>query len=236
MTGIHSYSSFWYGTVLNSLHCISRKLGCFLAQGLMLQILYRFRSPVQYVPPNSGLERGNRPSVQSRHDSRNLLILVRSEFVLSWLGPRGRVWNILTLKYCWVWEAAPKTTQPYIENCKTGSETFHRIWLKILSLFCAFKSFTLTDQNRLLRQFQSVTVTGEKWSAYLGWLHSLSADCTPAPQVRVQWDQVLHWPQPPFTVSGSFPTTTHSPEMHHYPPYTKEKLLHTIWHEYFLLS
>ena len=52
-------------------------------------------------------------------------------------------------------------------------------------------------------------------SAYLGLLHSLSADWTPEPQVLEQWDHVLHWPQSPFTVSGSLPTTTHSPEMHH---------------------
>lgn len=52
--------------------------------------------------------------------------------------------------------------------------------------------------------------------SHLGLLHSLSADCTPVPQVLEQWDHVLHWPQPPFTVSGSLPTITHSPEIHHW--------------------
>lgn len=53
-------------------------------------------------------------------------------------------------------------------------------------------------------------------SSYLGLLHSLSADWTPVPQVLEQWDHVLHCPQPPFTVSGSLPTITHSPEIHHW--------------------
>lgn len=52
--------------------------------------------------------------------------------------------------------------------------------------------------------------------SYFGLLHSLSADWTPVPQVLEQWDQAVHSPQPPFTVSGSLPTITHSPEIHHW--------------------
>lgn len=59
--------------------------------------------------------------------------------------------------------------------------------------------------------------------SYLGLLHSRSADCTPVPQVLEQWDHVLHWPQPPFTVSGSLPTITHSPEIHHWHRNEKRK-------------
>lgn len=65
-------------------------------------------------------------------------------------------------------------------------------------------------------QFEFALWCAASSTTHLGLLHSRSADCTPVPQVLEQWDQVDHCPQPPFTVSGSLPTITHSPEIHHW--------------------
>lgn len=88
---------------------------------------------------------------------------------------------------------------------------------------CSTYLQTLACENQEQRAFMKYSIrdsflcgeTGASLATHLGLSHSRSADCTPVPHVLEQWDQVVHCPQPPFTVSGSLPTITHSPEIHH---------------------
>lgn len=61
--------------------------------------------------------------------------------------------------------------------------------------------------------FKSVLVSVLK--TYTGLSQSLCAFWTPPPHVLEQADHSLHSAQPPSTLSGWCPTTTHSPSKHH---------------------